>query len=604
MKNLLLYFNTAKYLKKKQIFYRLKKLILPKRFSEFDKLIKEENYFLLEKIPLKFDINLLKQMFDLDEYKKLAKLIMKNRFSFLNREKKYSGKIKWNDLEESRLWRFNLNYFDFTPILGLSFRETKNKKYYSKFVKLASDWIINNKNLSMDAWHPYPTSRRIVNWLLAFYLFYPEIIKENSFYSYYLKLLYFQLDYLSNNLEYDLMNNHLISNAKALLFGGIFFREEKWYKKGIRILEEQLKEQILPDGGHFERSPMYHCIVLTDILDCLCILPQSSDIFKILKEKAEKMLYFLDSILLPDGEIPLFSDSSRDGTLLPGQIFHYSEELGLKRKNKKRIHEFKDSGYYIIKDNISYIIIDGGDIGVYYQPGHGHCDIFSYEFFLGKEKIIVDSGNYEYKIGEMRNYCRSTRAHNTIMINNKEQSEIWGSFRIARRANPKNISLIKKDKLTIFSGNYSPATQPNLIHQRFIISFKDNFWIFFDKVTSKSKNAKKKIIENFIHLHPEIKIKELDKNKFILKSKEHIITLIPFNSYATIGKGWYCPEFGMKIRNSVISLITEEITPIHLGYILIPNIVKSGSIEFNFQKGAKFQIKIDKKQYTLKINIK
>ena len=70
------------------------------------------------------------------------------------------------------------------------------------------------------------------------------------------------------------MGNHLFANAKALIFSGLFFDGEEaksWYLKGFNILKRELAEQILPDGGNFELSPMYHIIFLEDLLDLVNI---------------------------------------------------------------------------------------------------------------------------------------------------------------------------------------------------------------------------------------------------------------------------------------------------------------------------------------------
>ena len=81
-----------------------------------------------------------------------------------------------------------------------------------------------------------------------------------------------QLRWLNKNIEYKILGNHLIANGKALFIGGNFYTSKealKWQEKGKKIIINQLKEQILNDGGHFERSPMYHCIILEDILELL-----------------------------------------------------------------------------------------------------------------------------------------------------------------------------------------------------------------------------------------------------------------------------------------------------------------------------------------------
>ena len=60
--------------------------------------------------------------------------------------------------------------------------------------------------------------------------------------------------------KYHLLGNHLLENGIALAFTGACFEgpdAARWLATGLGILREQLPEQILADGMHFERSPMY-----------------------------------------------------------------------------------------------------------------------------------------------------------------------------------------------------------------------------------------------------------------------------------------------------------------------------------------------------------
>ena len=87
-----------------------------------------------------------------------------------------------------------------------------------------------------------------------------------------LKSLYEQALWLEKNIEYHLLANHYFKNGKALIFAGMYIAgqdAERWLKKGRQIIASELEEQILPDGGHFERSPMYHAMILEDCLDIL-----------------------------------------------------------------------------------------------------------------------------------------------------------------------------------------------------------------------------------------------------------------------------------------------------------------------------------------------
>src|SRR5690606_6973721 len=128
---------------------------------------------------------------------------------------------------------------------------------------LLRDWVAANPPGHGDGWEPYPTSLRIVNWIkwaLAGNTLPPACVHS----------LAVQVRWLRRCLEIHLLGNHLFANAKALVFAGLYFsgpEAHRWLATGLRILEREIAEQILPDGGQFERSTMYHALAYEDMLD-------------------------------------------------------------------------------------------------------------------------------------------------------------------------------------------------------------------------------------------------------------------------------------------------------------------------------------------------
>ena len=128
-------------------------------------------------------------------------------------------------------------------------------------------------------------------------------------------------------IEWHILGNHLFANAKAF-FAGLFFQGREanaWLAKGLRILSNEIPEQILPDGGHFERSPMYQTIILEDLLDLINLsnaFPDNLivDFTKDLKSTATKMLNWLIAMCHQDGEISFFNDASIGLTSDGGEI--------------------------------------------------------------------------------------------------------------------------------------------------------------------------------------------------------------------------------------------------------------------------------------------
>src|SRR5262249_2959052 len=130
---------------------------------------------------------------------------------------------------------------------------------------LLARWIDENPPARGNGWEPYPTSLRIVNWI-------KWVLSGNNPGTAIHQSLALQVRWLRRRLEWHLLGNHLIANAKALIFGGLYCdgaEADAWLDKGLAILAREAHEQVLPDGGHFELSPMYHAIVLEDFLDLI-----------------------------------------------------------------------------------------------------------------------------------------------------------------------------------------------------------------------------------------------------------------------------------------------------------------------------------------------
>jgi uncharacterized heparinase superfamily protein len=135
-----------------------------------------------------------------------------------------------------------------------------------------------------------------------------------------LKSLALQTSWLNKRIEWHILGNHLFSNAKALIFAGLFFsskQSEIWLKKGLKIINDELKEQVLNDGGHFELSPMYHAIFLEDLLDLINISQTYPEVIQKSyvnewKQIAKNMFMWLETMTHPDGEIAFFNDAALD----------------------------------------------------------------------------------------------------------------------------------------------------------------------------------------------------------------------------------------------------------------------------------------------------
>src|SRR5262249_48877553 len=149
----------------------------------------------------------------------------------------------------------------------------------------------------------------------------------------------------------------------------------------------------------------------------------------------------LETMSHPDGEIALCNDAAFHVAPAPTLLLDYGRRLGCSWSPPGGCMHLAASGYVVLRRHGQYMVIDIGPLGPDHQPGHGHCDLFSFEWSLASQRIICDTGVYAYQDQVMRPYVRATAAHNTVRLDGAEQSEIWKEFRVARRAYPEMTSV-------------------------------------------------------------------------------------------------------------------------------------------------------------------
>ena len=465
MRKLHLIINTIVYLKPIQIYYRLYYLLRNRFFGQD---IKKPN-------SINFNPIIWKNRFSF----KNSYLEKEDSFTYLNISYHFSDKIEWNFNQFGKLWTYNLNYFDFLNQENIS-KETG--------IRLIKDYI-NNDALLIDGKEPYPISLRGINWVkfLSKNKVKEEFIDNNIYNHYYILL---------KNIEYHLLGNHLLENAFSLLFGAFYFQDEKLYNKSKYILTTELNEQILEDGSHFELSPMYHQIMLFRVLDCIQLIKLNSwkndDLLNFLEEISSKMLSWLNNVTFNNGDIPMVNDCAFQIAPSTKDLLNYAVSLGI---NKKDI-TLSDSGYRMFKNNRYELFMDLGEIGVSYQAGHVHSDILNFILHVNNQPFIVDTGTSTYEKNERRQLERSTSSHNTITIGDYEQTQVWGGFRVAKRA--KIVSF--KESFNLFSSAHNGYKNIGVIHNRKFITKKDSINIF-DELNKQEVYEQ---IAHF-HFHPSIK---------------------------------------------------------------------------------------------------
>lgn len=582
----ILFFNTIKYLKPSQVLYRLTNRVRRELYKFKILRIKTPSGVIVTE---KFDFLVPILDFNRDYLSRFdIERIMNNEFNFININHKILLNTAWNDNSLQHLWRYNLHYFEYLYKVGFHhFNDDKNPKYYEKYKESVVNWIDNNPCPYGDGWHPYTISLRITNWISTYGIFIDEINNDISFRDQIVESLYTQYSYLQKNLEKDVLGNHYFENIKALIIGSIFFVEEHVKSKFIKELLEQLNEQILEDGMHFELTPMYHKIILEDLIKITVWLKNESVNAK-LTEYIKKMIDVMYSFEEGFGKTPAFNDSA-DGISKSYVCLLETckQEFDL---IPKYIDSFEDSGYYIIKNNQYKLIFDCGEICPSYLPAHGHCDALSYELSIGGCPILVNSGTYQYEDGEWRNYFRKTKAHNTVMVDDREQSQFWGSFRVANRISDVKRNRFNYEGMNFIRGSYK--TYFGLKHIRFISEIDENILLVLDKVETNSS----KEVRSYVHIDPDVKVSLNEPIK--IYKYELSLKVIPVSVKKVYkSKGWYSIAFNVKEENEYL-VFTKNDDSDFFGYLICINDskcdVEISKNEIKIRTDKEFIINIDK----------
>lgn len=478
---------------------------------------------------------------------KLQSLFELARFRFLNETHEVQNSTDWNNPTWSKLWLYNLHYFD-------DLNAVKAEERSAWHTSLIERWINENPVGRGNGWEPYPTSLRIVNWI-------KWAFAGNRLSGAAIRSLAVQARYLSKRIEYHLLGNHLFANAKALLFAGLFFEgaeADRWFKKGFDILSEQIPEQVLPDGGHFERSPMYHSIILEDLLDLINLMQTyGKEIPPLWGDAVVKMASWLEGMVHPDGEIVLFNDAAFGIAPKPKAILAYTARFGY--CEDKTVHEgvkyFDSTGYMRVQKGGAVAFLDTAPIGPDYLPGHAHADTLTFELSLFGQRVIVDSGTSTYEKNAERQRQRGTSAHNTVTLNSEGSSEVWGGFRVARRAYPHDITIEESIGEIRVSGSHDGCCwlPGKPIHKRDWV-FKENSLQITDRIDGHFEEATGRF-----YVHPDLKLECMDacEGAILFLDGKEVSWKVTGGKCNVENSTWH-PEFGLSIANSCLVIRFES----------------------------------------------
>lgn len=444
------------------------------------------------------------------------------------------------------VWELNRHQHFFA--LGAAYHLTGDEKFAVAFVMHLCGWMEQNPVGRGVNWvSSLEIGLRSISWLwaLQFFKFSPNLSPQ--IFADTLKFLHAGGRHIEKYLStYFSPNTHLTGEALALYYLGVMLPQldsaARWRTLGAKILLEQLEKQIFADGVYFEQSTWYQRYTV-DFYTHFYILSglNGEELLAVEHERLENRLQAaLDFIMYatrPDGTTPLVGDDD-GGTLFPfcGSIdddfrpslatgaalfnrgdykfaardlceptFWLLGAAGVEKFDRLEPHQpqetskfFADGGYFVMRDDwtdtTNFLIADGGRHGSL-GGGHAHADALAIDLTIAGRKTLVDAGTYSYhESAEIRDYFRSSAAHNTLTIDGKSSSAPAGKFAWKSIAAARAAERFHHNLFDFFQASHNgfsrleKNSKDSITHTRSVLFVRGNYWILHDEIKAAGKH--------------------------------------------------------------------------------------------------------------------
>lgn len=429
----------------------------------------------------------------------IAEDALRGRFTLLGEARDVAaaegGRVAWDrpDLMQALLWKTHLHEFAWSLDLALAHRASGDDRFRDGFFALARDWHaaepIGRPGFARVAWNERVVATRLMHWAVAGSVF--GLRGEDPDAIWLGREIARHALFLRDNLALDLLANHLFRDCVALVFAHALLDV---VPDAETLLEREVREQILADGAHVERCPMYHAVCLADLVDLRALLGDAAPAW--LSDALARASGFLDGILLGDGDIPLLGDGWR-GEVDVARVLAQARALETPRTPDASPGA---SGVVRLERGPVRCVVRAGAHGPDHQLGHAHADLLSFDASFGPHRIVTDTGTAAYADGPVRRHLRSTAAHNTLQLDDAELLEAWSSFRSGRRGRAQLRACGGDARFAwLVAAHDGYAWLPGApCPQRLWVASAELLWVI-DAVTGDGSHR----IASRLHLHPD-----------------------------------------------------------------------------------------------------
>jgi hypothetical protein len=403
-----------------------------------------------------------------------------------------------NGVDIKHLWEVNRHLW--WVALAQAWSVTRREAYLQRLAVLIDSWLRDCPyGLGANWASPVEHGIRLINWSLVWQLVGGEAsplwvgeagrTRLQRWYDGVFQHMRFASD---NYSIYSSADNHLIGEA-----AGVFVAAHTWDRwrearalraAAKRILEQETLKQFAPDGVNREQAMCYQKFSLQFLLAAgLCARANGDDFAPAVWARIESAVGFLAAMMDAQGRVPAIGDAddgevwtlghgdgfdSYRSVLALGAALFAREDLqakvasvsdepdaqlpwlsGLAAPAKADIQSlqrlprrFEQGGYVLLghalhaRDELR-VVVDCGPLGYNRIAGHGHADALSVLLSWAGREWLVDAGTYCYNAApQLRHFFRSTRAHNTLVVEGLDQSEYGASFLWLRDVNASLVS--------------------------------------------------------------------------------------------------------------------------------------------------------------------
>jgi hypothetical protein len=355
---------------------------------------------------------------------------------------------------------WELSRLQWSPVVAKAFVLTGDKKYREALRWLLTDWIVANPPGKGVNWTvAMEAALRGISLCLTMELLWPFSPEEKPWLDQLTASLWQHLRFIEAHSEFSFLvrSNHYLSNIVGLTTLSAYLHGPgmRWrLRRNGHAVQREILVQTYADGGDCEASTGYHVLVAQMFLHSLvvqrrlgvAIAPEFEARLRLMFEwiltladdawklphlgdcdngRVELLFDDIEQSMLPAGE----RHSLRVGSL-SGLAIHLTN-AGPGKREQKPLSVLPESGLAVLYAGQASIVYCAMPNGLRGKGSHTHCDKLSLVFRLGAEEVFCDSGSECYtRSAELRNRDRSTRAHNTLMVDGADQNSLSSDPRL------------------------------------------------------------------------------------------------------------------------------------------------------------------------------